>query len=331
MTTTEINPLPTTSLSSNMAAIQSMFNVANKTVLVTGGGRGIGKMIASGFVANGSTVLISSRDAAALQATADELSESADAKSSGGKCIAIPGNLSSRAGCEDLAGAVADLTKATGGLSVLVNNSGTSWGEPLSRRSGKMNWGWDRVLDLNLKAPFYLTRALLPQLWQASATNAGDPSRVIMIGSVVGLNHQDFPTHAYDASKAALHSLTKKLAGELAEPFDPSSMSEADGWPKQEKSDDDGVRIAFPDECGGARITVNAIAPGYVPSKMTAGLHVNARAVPLGRMGQASDMSGAAIFLASPAASWVTGAVLPVDGGLLANPISLGTGAASKL
>jgi len=277
-------------------------------------------MIAEGFVANGSTVYISSPAAA-------ELSElGADC---GGKCIPVPGNLSSRAGCEELAAKVAELTEPLGGLSVLVNNSGTSWGEKLGRRSGKMNWGWDRVLDLNLKAPFYLTRSLLPQLWLASGAAGGDPSRVIMIGSVVGLNHQSFPTHAYDVSKAALHALTKKLASDLASPFDPLSVAEDDGWAT--KINGESRESSFPAGCEGARITVNAIAPGYVPSKMTAGLTAwgvdndsTARSIPLGRMGQAGDLAGAAIFLASPAGSWITGAVLPVDGGLLTTPLVLG-------
>ena len=269
------------------------------------------RQIAEGFVANGSTVYISSRDKATLDATAEELTASAAAAAAAtgggpaGRCVAIEGNLGSRAGCEALAAAVEEAEP--GGLHVLVNNSGASWGESIERKSGKLNWGWDKVLDLNVKAPFYLTRALLPSLRRAATPD--DPGRVVMIGSVVGVTPQDFPTHAYDASKAALHSLTRKLAFELGPP-------------------------AGGDGGGGeGRITVNAIAPGYVPTRMSSGLAAwgadeatTSDASPLGRMGQSSDMAGAAIFLASPAGSWVTGVILPVDGGVLSQPIQIGGG-----
>eukprot|EP00614_Pseudopedinella_elastica_P017240 CAMPEP_0172646674 /NCGR_PEP_ID=MMETSP1068-20121228/240363_1 /TAXON_ID=35684 /ORGANISM="Pseudopedinella elastica, Strain CCMP716" /LENGTH=141 /DNA_ID=CAMNT_0013460939 /DNA_START=647 /DNA_END=1072 /DNA_ORIENTATION=- len=140
-----------------------------------------------------------------------------------------------------------------------------------------------------------------------------------MIGSVAGLQAQDFPTHAYDASKAALHALTRKLAHDLAKP-QPAHEASCD----QSEAADQGAGVCV-------RITVNALAPGYVPSQMTQGLaswgvecdERTARSIPLGRMGQASDLAGAALFLASPAGSWITGAVLPVDGGVLTTPISL--------
>ena len=262
----------------------SLFGVAGKRVLVTGGGSGIGAMMAEGFAANGAQVIIASRNAKALEATAAEVkaATAADVET-------VVADLGSRSGCEALAAAV-------GGepLDVLVNNSGTSWGEPLDRESGKMNWGWDRVLDLNVKAPFYLTRALLPSLVAASE-RSGTPARVVMVGSVAGLTHQPTPTHAYDTSKAALHSLTKKFASDLA-----------------------------------PKVTVNAIAPGFVPSRMTKGLEAwgitldgIAKHVPLGRVGAAADMAGAALFFSSPAGSWVSGVVLPVDGGHLAQGIPM--------
>ena len=232
-----------------MAALQAanLFGVAGKRVLVTGGGSGIGAMMAAGFAANGASVIIASRNAEALAATAAEVktTTSADIET-------VVADLGSRAGCEALAAAV-----AAAPLDVLVNNSGTSWGEPLDRESGRANWGWDKVLDLNVKAPFYLTRALRPAL--EAAAGAGAPARVVMVGSVAGLTHQPTPTHAYDTSKAALHSLTKKFASDLA-----------------------------------PKVTVNAIAPGFVPSRMTKGLEAwgitldgIAKHVPLGRVGAA--------------------------------------------
>uniref|UniRef100_A0A7S2WSB5 Uncharacterized protein n=1 Tax=Rhizochromulina marina TaxID=1034831 RepID=A0A7S2WSB5_9STRA len=286
-----------------MAALtaQRLFGVHGKTVLVTGGGRGIGEMIASGFVANGNKVYIASRDHEALGVTAERLNSLGE--ESGGSCVPITANLASREGCEELIGEIRQLEPR---LDVLVNNSGASWGEGLDRSSGRMNWGWDKVLDVNLKAPFYLTRAALPLLDASAAARPGDPARVIMIGSVVGIQHQDVPSHAYDASKAAVHSLTRKLSSDLAR------RGGKGGRPQ-------------------GHITVNAIAPGYVPSRMTAGLsswgadaETMSEAVPLGRLGIDADMAGAALYLASPASSWVSGIVLPVDGGMLAQPLSLG-------
>ena len=269
----------------------SLFSVAGKRVLLTGGGRGIGKMMATGLVANGARVAIASRNQAAL----DEVVAELRGLDGGGECVALRADLSTRAGCEQLA---ADFAASSlgGHCDVLVNNSGVSWGEPLARESGRMNWGWDRVLDLNVKAPFYLTRAMLPQLGAAAAdgADAGDPARVINVGSIAGVLPQDVPTHAYDISKAAIHHLTRKLAAELATP-----------------------------QPGAARaVAVNAIAPGFVPTKMSKGLatwgadeDVLASKQPLGRCGGDADMAGAVLSLASPAASWMTGVILPVDGG----------------
>lgn len=269
-----------------MAALQaaSLFAVAGKRVLVTGGGSGIGAMVAEGFAANGASVVIASRNATALAETAAGIRDR-----TGGDVATLVANLGDRAGCEALAAEAA----AGGAVDVLVNNSGTSWGEPLSRTSGRANWGWDKVLDLNVKAPFYLTVALLPALEAAGAPGA--PARVINIGSVAGLQHQPTPTHAYDTSKAAIHSLTRKFAADLA-----------------------------------PKITVNAIAPGFVPSRMTEGLatwgitlDAIAEQVPLKRVGAPGDLAGTALFLASPAASWISGAVIPVDGGHLCQAIPM--------
>lgn len=165
-------------------------------------------------------------------------------------------------------------------------HAGTSWGEPLDRKNSKTNWGWDKVLDLNVKGMFYLTNACLPML-QATA-HPDDPARIVNIGSVVGLVPQAAPTHAYDASKAAVHQLTRKFSADFAPDY----------------------------------ITVNAVAPGFVPSRMSAGLSAwganeesLAKTVPLQRLGRPDDMAGACLYLCSRAGAWVTGTVLPVDGG----------------
>lgn len=181
---------------------------------------------------------------------------------------------------------------------MLVNNSGTSWGEPLSSYPDA---AWDKVMALNVRACFNTTRAALPLL-EAAAT-AADPSRVVNVGSIAGITPQAWPTYAYDASKAAVHHLTLKLAGELA--------------PR--------------------RITVNAVAPGVVPSKMSDQLTAYAtkdeiaRSVPLGRVGSAADMAGAVLYLASRAGAWVSGSTLVVDGGALAGGRSLAPRSPSKL
>ena len=229
-------------------------------------------MIARSFVQHGANVLLTSRDPKACQ----------EAASSTG-CHYVVSNVSSREGCQELADNVAQ--HFDGRLDVLINNAGTSWGEPLTRES-KTNWGFDKVLDLNVKGIFYLSRACLPLLQQAATTR--DPARIINIGSVTGMIPQEAPTHAYDVSKAAVHQLTKKLAADFA------SHS----------------------------VTVNAVAPGFVPSRMSQGLatwggdaETVAANIPLGRMGNEDDMGGACIYLSSKAGAWCTGVILNVDGG----------------
>ena len=249
-------------------------------------------MITKGLVANGARVAIASRDEKVLAAAVEEIN--GDSNDSGGSCYAISANLSTRAGCEQLAADYAAAGESR--CDILVNNSGVSWGEPLERESGKLNWGWDRVLDLNVKAPFYLTRAMLSLLRHpsGSAEDVTDLARVINIGSIAGVLPQDVPTHAYDVSKAAIHHLTKKLSADLARP-----------------------------QAAGQRgIAVNAIALGFVPTKMSKGLEawgadekVLSASVPLGRCGNVQDVAGAVLYLASPAGSWLTGAIVPIDGG----------------
>lgn len=252
--------------------MNELFDIEGKCALVTGGSRGIGEMIASAYVAAGVRTYISSRKADACYATAERLSEL-------GSCTALPADLSGRSGIELLAEEIAGREPR---LDILVNNAGAAWGESLEKYSES---AWDKVMDINVKGPFFLTQILLPQLEAAAAGNG--PARIINVGSVDGINISALPTFAYGPSKAALHHLTRTLASHLAD----------------------------------RNITVNAIAPGPFPSKMmahtleTRGEKIK-RGVPLGRIGEPSDIAGAVIYLSSPAANYVTGVVLPVDGGI---------------
>ena len=263
-------------------AVDRLFGVDGKTVLVTGGARGIGLMIAAGFVANNATVYIASRDVQACETTAKKLTSLGP-----GKCYALAADLGSEAGCVALAKSLAEREPK---LHVLVNNSGTSWGAPMETHSEK---GWDKTYALNVKGVFFLTREMLPLLDAASTTN--DPARVINIGSIAGLRPQVFPTFSYDVSKAAVHHLTLKLADELAD---------------RRKN-------------GGESITVNCVAPGYVPTRMSAQLEGYEQSktieegLPLRKKGGPSDMAGAALFFASNAGAWTTGVIVRVDGGHL--------------
>jgi len=251
-----------------------LFDLTGKVAVVTGGTRGIGLMIARGLLQAGASVYVSSRKPEAGEAAAGELSAH-------GRVVSVPANLASEEECARLA---AEVGHAEERVHVLVNNAGATWGAPLEEFPAS---AWDRALDLNLKAPFYLTRAFLPLL-QAAGT-ADDPARVINIGSIDGLRVPEFPTYSYSASKAGLHQLTRVLAREL----------------------------------GPRHITVNAVAPGPFESKMMAATLAEfgeeiAAAAPLGRIGRPDDMAGVAVFLASRAGAYVTGAVIPVDGGIWA-------------
>jgi NAD(P)-dependent dehydrogenase (short-subunit alcohol dehydrogenase family) len=253
--------------------MNDLFSVRGKTVLVSGGSRGIGSMMARGFVEAGAKVYVSSRKKEQCDAAAAELA------AAGGQCFSLPADLGTEAGADALA---AELRAREPRLHVLVNNAGTNWAAPIEEYPDS---AWDKVLALNVKAIFHLTRRCLPLL-EAAATDA-DPARVINVGSVDGLHVPPMETYAYSTSKAAVHHLTRVLAKQLA----------------------------------ARKITVNAVAPGPFPSKMMKETLENfgpaiVAAVPLSRIGEPEDMAGVALYLASRAGAYVTGAVIPVDGGM---------------
>ncbi len=249
-----------------------LFDLSGKVAVVTGGTRGIGLMMARGLLQAGARVWISARKADEGERARAELATC-------GAVHFVPADLSTEEACVRLAEQVGEREDA---VHVLVNNAGATWGStsiddfPAS--------AWDKVLDLNLKAPFFLTRAFLPLL-EAAGTD-DDPARVVNVGSIDGLHAPSLPTYSYSASKAGVHHLTRVLAKEL----------------------------------GPRRITVNAVAPGPFESKMmaaTLAAHGDeiAASSPLGRIGRPDDMAGVAVYLASRAGAYVTGAVIPVDGG----------------
>lgn len=246
-----------------------LFSLKGRTALITGGSRGIGRMIAEGFLAQGAKVYISARKAAACDQTAKELSAF-------GPCISLPGDVSTLEGAHAL---VAAYAKHEDSLDILVNNAGAAWGAPYDEFPES---GWDKVVDLNMKAPFFLTQALTPMLRKAATDHL---AKVIHIASIDGLSVNPWETYSYAASKAGLIHLTRRMALRLA-----------------------------PD-----RIAVSAIAPGAFASDMNKEARDNGdevkNRIPAGRIGTPEDMAGAAIFLASRAGDYVMGSTLVVDGG----------------
>lgn len=252
--------------------MKNLFGISGKVALVTGGSSGIGLMIARAYVDAGAKVYISSRKGDVCEKVAEELSKT-------GTCVPIRADLSTEADAVRLAG---EIEERESGLHILVNNAGANWGAPFAEYPDS---AWDKVLALNVKAVFHLTRALVGSLEKAATDT--DPARVINIGSVDGIQVPLLETYAYSASKAAVHHMTRVLARKLA--------------PR--------------------KITVNAVAPGPFESKMMAATLETFReaiesASPFGRIGEPEDMAGAAIYLASRAGAWITGAVIPVDGGI---------------
>ena len=247
-----------------------LFSLKGRIALVTGGSRGIGRMIAAGFLAQGAKVYISSRKAADCAQTAKELSAQ-------GECIALPADVSTLEGIQAL---VAAYTARESTLDILVNNAGAAWGETFDTFPEK---GWDKVVDLNLKSPFFLTQALIAPLRAAAKIQ---PAKVINIASIDGISINPQETYSYAASKAGLIQLTRRMALRLAED----------------------------------NIVVSAIAPGAFASEMNrvARDHAEetAKRIPAKRIGRDEDMAGGAIYLASRAGDYVMGSTLVIDGGV---------------
>jgi len=265
--------------------LRDLFSLQGRVALVTGGSRGIGKMIATGFLAQDSArVYITARKAGPCEATANELSEQY-----AGECIALPIDISTMAGIELLA---TEIRKREPKLDILVNNAGAAWGAEFDEFPES---GWDKVMNLNLKTPFFLTKALAAPL--RAAASAEKPAKVINIASIDGIFVNPMETYSYAASKSGLIHLTRRMAAKLI----------AD------------------------HIVVSAIAPGPFKSDMNKAARDHAdevaTRVPSGRIGTDEDMAGAAIYLASRAGDYVVGATIAVDGGIVyANPGIKGDG-----
>jgi NAD(P)-dependent dehydrogenase (short-subunit alcohol dehydrogenase family) len=254
--------------------VDSLFSVAGKNVLITGGAQGLGRMIAEGFVRAGSRVYLSTRSADAAECAAADLSAL-------GQCEVFTADLSTPEGVASLASAFAEREDK---LHVLVNNAGRTWSAPLESFPDR---AWAGVMTVNVQSPFTLARDLLPQL--KAAASAEDPARVINIGSIGGERIDGVNAFSYLASKAAVHHLSRAMAAHLARDH----------------------------------INVNAIAPGFFETKMTAvfgkdpEMHSRIlKRIPLKRAGAPSDIAGLCIFLASPASAYITGGIIPVDGGM---------------
>ena len=248
----------------------NLFSLAGRVALVTGGSRGIGRMIAAGFIGQGAKVYISSRKADACEAAAAELGEG---------CVALPRDISTVDGVKALA---ERFTEAEQRLDILVNNAGAAWAAPFDEFPES---GWDKVMNLNVKSPFFLTQALYPLLRAAASPER--PAKVINITSIDGQRLNPWETYSYHASKSALIWLTKRMAARLI----------------------------------GDSIVVSSIAPGAFASEMNRAARDHgdevAKAIPARRIGTEEDMAGAAIYLASRAGDYVVGETITVDGGLV--------------
>ncbi|MBY8975032.1 SDR family oxidoreductase [Rhodobacteraceae bacterium NNCM2] len=267
-----------------MTYLEQLFGVAQKTSLVTGGATGIGRMIAEALVQGGAKVLIASRKGEDCEAAAAEI----NALDAPGEAVGFAGDVSTEDGINAL---VAEVKQRTETLNILVNNAGVTWGEPFETFP---HAAWEKVMNVNVAGLFTLTRNLTPML-EAAASDE-DPSRIINLGSIMGTKPIADMAFSYAASKAAVHHLTEIFANDLAS----------------------------------RRITCNAFAPGPFRSRMTAFATSDegkaaamAATIPLGRLGEPSDIAAATLFLCGKGGSYVTGAILPVDGGMKAQADSM--------
>lgn len=263
--------------------VQDLFSIDGKVALVTGGSRGIGEMIASGFLSNGAKVYISSRKADVCNATADRLGEKF-----GGECISIPGNVADLPGVEALA---AEMAKREEKLNILVNNAGAAWGAPFDEFSES---GWDKVMDTNVKGMFFLTQKLLPLLRKAATHE--DPARVINIGSIDGIKTPRFENFSYGPAKAAVHHLTRQLGAHLVKENIILNAIAPGPFPTWMLS----TGVGF----GGKTEGVDWEKVG--------------KNNPRGRVGTAEDIAGLAIFLSSRAGAFTVGETITCDGGSVA-------------
>lgn len=252
--------------------IQSLFGLDGRVALVTGGSRGIGKMFVEGLLAAGcARVYISARKVEQMQATIDEFG--AD------KVIGIPADLSQMDGMQQLADAIAAKEDK---LDILINNAGAAWGQDYLEFSEA---GWHRTMDLNVKTPFFLTQKLHNLL--VAAASPERPTKVINVSSIDGLRINPWETYAYQASKAGVIQLTRRVAARLIKD----------------------------------NIVVTSIAPGAFPSEMNKAAKnapdASAAGIPAKRVGTAEDMAAAAIYLCSRAGDYVVGETIAVDGGVV--------------
>ena len=262
--------------------MKNLFSIEGKVALVTGGSRGIGEMIAAGFLANGAKVYISSRKAEVCEATAQRLQDEF-----GGTCISVPADLSNLDGITALSNTISQQDS----LDILVNNAGASWGEPIDEYSEK---GWDKVMDTNVKGVFFLTQKLLPLLRKSGT--AEDPSRVINIGSIDGIKTGLFDAFSYGPSKAALHHLTRVLAASLVRENIIVNAIAPGPFPTWMLSTGVG---------GGGDIDIDWSEVG--------------NSNPRGRVGTPEDIAGLAIFLSSRAGAYTVGQTITCDGGVVAS------------